>query len=76
MVNRRLSMRKVREVPRLHYAAGMSLRAVARSGIAVIHGRHLQRAPSPSCLPVCGWDTMTPMTFLARAVYATERECA
>ena len=31
MANKGLSMRKVREVLRLHYAAGLSTRAIARS---------------------------------------------
>ena len=32
MANRRLSMRKVREALRLYHAAGLSIRAISRSG--------------------------------------------
>ena len=50
MANKGLSMRKVREVLRLHYAAGLSTRAIARSlkvSPATV-GKYIRRAEGRS----------------------------
>ena len=75
MANKGLSMRKVREVLRLHYAAGLSTRAIARSlkvSPATV-GKYIRRAEEQG-LSWPLWSLDDPQDITSRLELNPERE--
>ena len=74
MANKGLSMRKVREVLRLHYAAGLSTRAIARSlkvSPATV-GKYIRRAEEQGL----SWPLPEPLDDAALERRCSPRRCS